>query len=61
MEAKTCVFCREVVADTIPRILLAMQKVEGSNPFSRFPERPAFAGLSVPASGGAFASTGSNA
>ena len=27
------------------KIAIAMQKVEGSSPFSRFLERPAFAGL----------------
>jgi hypothetical protein len=30
----------------VPRVLLAMQKVEGSNPFSRFAEPPGFAELS---------------
>jgi hypothetical protein len=32
-------------ADQETDVLLAMQKVEGSNPFSRFGRRPAFAGL----------------
>jgi hypothetical protein len=30
--------CRHFVAGPLPRLLLAMQKVEGSNPFSRFRE-----------------------
>jgi hypothetical protein len=32
---RTVLFCREFPAQTLPQVLLAMQKVEGSNPFSR--------------------------
>jgi hypothetical protein len=48
--------CRQFVAGPLPHLLLAMQKVEGSNPISRF-GRPAICGsLSLDQSGSASAS-----
>jgi hypothetical protein len=39
------VFAGNIRAEPHANALLAMQKVEGSNPFSRFRKRPALAGL----------------
>jgi hypothetical protein len=44
---RTHAFAGDIGSERGAYVLLAMQKVEGSNPFSRFPKRPAFAGLLV--------------
>jgi len=47
--------------ESVLQVLLAMQKVEGSNPFSRFGEGSAFAGLFMGAQfAGAFAPLGTD-
>jgi len=43
-----CLFAGNFVASSVERFLLAMQKVVGSNPISRFLECPAIAGFPVP-------------
>jgi hypothetical protein len=50
--------CRDILTKTALQALLAMQKVEGSNPFSRFQEGPHLQVFFVRESAGAFASPG---